>query len=198
MALLDTLGVWVIDQNEGRCHPGGGTQSWHLVKSPSWFSRDLSDFFWKMSKMSDFRVFEHFWTGRSTFASLRQGKSEEVSKSAKIDIFDIFGWKSLKSDNFDFFRNWGFIEKNEGVILREGGYSKLTWYCHSKSPASPTAPPPIVLFSLYFLFCKFYNKCGYTTGSFWKFCKRFSCSTTTTTTTTMSSSRSSSSSITNS
>ena len=45
----------------------------------------------------------------------------------------------------------------------------LPWV-HSKSPVSPSLPPPLsILFSLYFLLCKFYNKCGARTGSFWKF-----------------------------
>ena len=42
----------------------------------------------------------------------------KVGFLVKNGIFDDFGSKSLKSDNFDFFRNSGFIEKNEGVILR--------------------------------------------------------------------------------
>ena len=56
--------------------------------------------------------------------------------------------------------------------IGEGG-SKLTWYCHSKSPLSWADGTPLrSLFSLYLLFCIIYNKCGYTTGSFWKFWKR--------------------------
>ena len=128
---------------------------------------------WEMFKNGSFLTFWHFL--RLDFWVLQFYATEicqECQKWSKMVIFDDFGSKSLKSDNFDFFRNWGFIEKNEGGHFRPGGYSKLTWYCHSKSPASPSDRPRIVLFSLYFLFCKFYNKCGYTTGSFWKFWKR--------------------------
>ena len=85
----------------------------------SWkFKLDLLEWKWKSFKIGPFLTFWHFLDLDFWLYSQNDHVNwQDVSKMTKIAIFDDFGSKSLKSDNFTFFRNWGFIEKNEGVIL---------------------------------------------------------------------------------
>ena len=154
---------------------GWNSHFWRCFQIPPWICRVFLEVVvtnsglilsWKSRKLLKMSVFDNFWGGRSRNPFVLASK---LTKSVKKCVFWVFGSKSLKSDNFTFFRILRIIDENEGGILLWGGCSELTWYCHSKSPASPLERFWIVLFSLYFLFCKFYNKCGYTTGSFWRF-----------------------------